>query len=330
MKKIFLGLALAALLSACAKKEEAAPATAERVLRLAYIGSSSSQSPSAINIALGKGFLEERLKPLNVKLDVQGFVGGPPLNEVIAAAGLDIANYGDLPIIAAKSNGLNTTLLGIDTYVNDAILVVRSASPYRTLADLKNQKVAVPTNTYIHRTLIKMLEGDGLDESYIQLTNMSNTDAGAAILGGDVEATIGSLTSYLKPVQSGDLRILLDCAGNPEWKGSTGYVLIGDYGKKNPDIVDAFLQSIFDSLDFIKNNPEDTKIAYSQRGPLSVEDLTYLYPRGFPFNISLDEESIAAVEDIRDFMVDKELILNRFSIRDWSDPGYLQAVRAKR
>jgi hypothetical protein len=61
-----------------------------------------------------------------------------------------------------------------------------------------------------------------------------------------------------------------------------------------------------------------------------VEDITYIYPDGFSFNIFLDEESIAAFDDIQDFMIDHDFILNRFSIRDWSDPSYLQAARAKR
>ncbi|MDR0656034.1 MAG: ABC transporter substrate-binding protein [Treponema sp.] len=334
MKKLLLiGAVVAAVFSACAKKTEVLSAAGteqgERVLRLAFILSGNGLPLSPLTIVLEKGFLEERLKSLNVKLEAQGFVGGPALNEVIAAGGLDIATYGDVPIIAAKSNGLNTTLLGIDTYNTGAFLLVRSTSPYNSLADLKGQKIAVSTGTYGHRSIIKMLEAEGLDESYIQLTNMASRDAAPALVRGDVEAGIGSSSTYLKFVQDGSLRILKSGEEHREWNGSTGYIVIGDYGKKNPDIVDAFLQAILDSLNFIKENPEESTSILSHAG-LTVEELKYTYPNGYAWNISLDERSIAAFEDILDFMVDKELVLNRFSIQDWSDPGYLQTAGAKR
>ncbi|MDR0718337.1 MAG: ABC transporter substrate-binding protein [Treponema sp.] len=334
MKKLLLmGAVAVVVFSACAKKTETAPAAGteqgERLLRLAYILSGNGLPLSPLTIALEKGFLEERLKVLNVRLEPQGFVGGPPLNEVIAAGGLDIATYGDVPIIAAKSNGLNTTLFGIDTYNTGAFLMVRSESSYKTLADLAGQKIAVATGTFAHRSLIKMLEEDGFDVSHIQLTNMATRDAATALLRGDVEAGIGSSSTYLKFVQDGSLRVLKGGEERPEWNGSTGYVIVGDYGTKNPDIVDAFLQAIFDSLGFIKQNPEESTLIFSLTG-LAVDELEQTYPKGYNWNISLDEASIAAFEDIRDFMVDNDLILNRFSIRDWADPSYLQAAGTKR
>ena len=135
--------------------------------------------------------------PVNVQLT--SFSSGPEVNEAITAGDIDIAiNEGDQPFLSGVANGVDLTILSTELRQEKTlILVADSNSEIQSAADLKGKNIAVPLGTYVHKSLIGVLQDNGISVDDVQLTNISAAgDAVAAIENGDVDAYIGTILKF--------------------------------------------------------------------------------------------------------------------------------------
>lgn len=153
-------------------------------LRVGVIGSVNVIS-GPLGLAHSRGEVLRALKPLGVdKIDVYNFPNGPDLNQALLGGRLDVGLYGDTPALVARGSGLQTRLLAISQFNNDAGVVVKNPS-IRTLKDLAGKKIGVPKGSYIDRYLQGALQQAGITA---QLIHLYPADQEAPLSSGEIDA----------------------------------------------------------------------------------------------------------------------------------------------
>lgn len=200
MKKA-LSIAASLLLSLAALSGHAADEN-PKVIRVAVSGAGTGGKPassgSLLTTAHQRGELEKEFAKDGIKVEWTFFVGaGPATNEALALKKVDFASQGDLPLIVARSNGLRTRIILKRQQFDKTYIVVPSASPARTIEDLKGKKWTVQKGTATQLVLNRVLKKFGIKEEDIKLVDMNSDSQSAALSTGDVDAALSSSTDLV-------------------------------------------------------------------------------------------------------------------------------------
>jgi sulfonate transport system substrate-binding protein len=136
-----------------------------------------------------RGSLEQRLAPAGVVVEWIEFPAGPQLLEALAAGSLDFGTTGEAPPVFAQAAGAPLLYVAVEppAPAGEAILVPKD-SPIRTLADLKDKRVALNKGANVHYLLVQALAKVGLQPSDVRPVYLAPADARAAFERGSVDA----------------------------------------------------------------------------------------------------------------------------------------------
>ena len=148
------------------------------------------QKAGLLSVAKGRGVFERRLKSLGVEeVKWSEFEVGPPMMDSISAGAIDFGWVGDAPAIIAQAAGAKFAYAACMPPSQHGLLVVEG-SAIRSLADIKNKKVAFARGSSAQSILLRLLAKAGLPYGDIVPVYLSPTDASAALLRGDVDAWV--------------------------------------------------------------------------------------------------------------------------------------------
>jgi sulfonate transport system substrate-binding protein len=174
-------LALGAGLANGAAAQNAAP----KELRIGY------QKVGVLVVARQQRSIETRLASQGITVRWIEFQAGPPLLEALNAGSIDFGYTGDAPPIFSQAAGGNLVYVAAAAPAGDSeALLVKAASPIRTVADLKGRTVAVGRGTSAHNLLVAALEKAGLSMADIKAAYLLPSDAGSAFANDSVEAWV--------------------------------------------------------------------------------------------------------------------------------------------
>lgn len=124
-------------------------------LRIAY-----QKSASLFVLQRAQGSLEQKLQPLGVQVKWLEFPAGPQLLEGLNVGAIDVGFVGEAPPIFAQAAGAQFVYIGYDPAAPhaEAILVPKD-SPIRSVADLKDKKVALNKGSNVHYLLLRLVAG---------------------------------------------------------------------------------------------------------------------------------------------------------------------------
>lgn len=147
------------------------------------------------------------------RIEWSEFPAAQHLLEALGAGAIDLGQVGDAPFLFAYASGSNIkavqTAKAAGGGASTAILV-RGASPLRSLADLKGKKIATGRGSVGHYLVLRALEAQGLKPADAQIVFLSPADAKAAFETGAIDAWstwgvyVGLATLH------GDARVLTD------------------------------------------------------------------------------------------------------------------------
>ncbi len=155
---------------------------APALLRIGY-------QKSAVNLVLAKehGWLEAALPGTRVQWIE--FPAGPQLLEALAVGSLEFGLTGDAPPVFAQAAGKDLLYVAAEPPKPDSsAILVRQASPLKTLADLKGRRVALQKGSSAHYLLVRAVEKAGLAWNDIEPIYLAPADARAAFERGSVDA----------------------------------------------------------------------------------------------------------------------------------------------
>lgn len=317
----------------------ATPASAQeappKVIRLAGPGNAEGTpfGTGALGVLKVKGYLEDEFRKDGTRIEWQFPRGtGPAINEAFANAQLDFASYGGLPNIVGRGAGLHTKVLAAYG-TSPTYLVARNGSGIKTIADLKDRKIALSLGTILQLSLGAILERIGLSEKDVQIFDLITADQISAIQSGDVDAVVGT-SSVLSIVEHGYGKVVFTTKGRIDPASNFGsFIVAGAFAAKYPRATQRVLRAFLRAAYFSSQEQNRQELydiwarAGQSRAAVALDyDGDTLRERANPL---LDEFYIGNVKRGIRFAVDNKLIKTGFDVGSWLDrPGLAAALKA--
>lgn len=252
-------------LSACVSISE--PATVSQLVTV-KIGTQPWIGYGPWWIAEEKGMFEKH----GLNAELVNFVEDKEVNAALASGTMHAANMGSYQAIKLFSAGLDMRIiLAEDTsYQADGVL---ASVMIQSIQELKGKKVAYEEGTVGDVLINYALQQDGLTFEDIQPVFMPASNAGAALIAGQVDAAV-TYEPYISAVLNDkqDLHLLYTAAERP---GIIADVLVVStkFLEENPSAVRALLRVWDEGVAYYKSNPEDAKSIIAKGMGSNYEEL---------------------------------------------------------
>ncbi len=302
-------------------------------VKVVRIGSSGTDGTAtdAARIAQELGYFEEELEKVGYKPEYIGFTGsGPAMNEALASGSLDIALYGDLPAITAKSSGIDVKIFASYSANYPFAVLVGNNSGIKAVNELKGKKVAVGYGMIPYMYLSKLLAKNGLSIQDIEIVNTS-TDGPAMIASGQVDAVVTADTAVRIYEQKGLGTTLISSNTDEAISG----LLIADattkYIQSDREAVVAVTKALNRAYEYAKTNPDGalekmvTNIYTKDLLTVTYSDTGFSY-----FNPQITDSVKSRILAAKEFIINNKLISSDVDVDGLIDNSiYSEVVKIK-
>jgi NitT/TauT family transport system substrate-binding protein len=235
----------------------------ENNLRIAYFPNIGHVIPI---VGMEQGFFAEKISN-DTKITTRIFDSGPQVIESLFANSIDIAYVGPGPAITGFLNSENNNIQILSGAASGgASFIVHPNSKINSASDFAGKKIAAPQigNTqdislrhYLSENNLKPAEKGGSVIVY----NIANPDIYTLFVKGDIDgAWVAEPWATILETDLGGNRLFFEEDLWPN-KQFASVLLIAniDYVKKNPEIISNFLISHHETVDWINDNPVETR-----------------------------------------------------------------------
>jgi NitT/TauT family transport system substrate-binding protein len=246
----------------------------------------------------------------------------------------------------ANSQTLNDTLSSVSGGAKQTVVLVNDNSTgndqiiarpgINSVTDLKGKKVAAEQGTVDHYLLLLALKQAGLTEKDIQFTPLLTDAAAAAFVAGKVDA-VGVFAPFTTTALG--LKGSKAVATSKDFPGAIPDHLVfsSDFVKAHRTAVQALVQTWFDTLAWIKENPDKAIEIMAKRGGVTAADYK-TYDAGttiFTKQQNLDAFASGSTpanldfqaQQIGDFLVSTGLAEEKPALDGLLDPSFVQAAK---
>ncbi|MFX3617432.1 MAG: ABC transporter substrate-binding protein [Sporolactobacillus sp.] len=274
MKKIFACLmagvlSLALLLSGCSSSSSSGSSSKNTFKGTVKLGISSWIGFAPMYLAEKKGLFKKN--GVNVKL--QTIQSASDRRTAMAANRIQgFMTTVDTHVMTSAAKIPVDQVLALDTSSGGDGIVAKKT--IKTFQDLKGKTVAIDTSggaSYFW--FMYMLDQKGMKLSDVKVVNMSAGDAGAAFVGGKVDAAVTWQPWLTKAEKTSFGHVLLSSDKTPGLiVDSLG--LRQDFVKQNPKLVQGIVDAWFDALAYAKKHPEESNKIMAKSMGQTVSDFT--------------------------------------------------------
>ena len=239
----------------------------ENNLRIAYFPNIGHAVPI---VGIENNFFLEKLSS-DTKIESRIFDSGPQVIESLFANSVDIAYVGPGPAINGFLNSENNNIQILSGAASGgASFIVHPESEINSASDFSGKKIAAPQigNTqdvslrhYLSENNLKPAEKGGS----VIIYNISNPDIYTLFVKGDIDgAWVAEPWATILETELGGDRLFFEEDLWPN-KQFASVLLIAntDYVKKNPELISKFLLSHHHTVDWINENPLETRIIFN-------------------------------------------------------------------
>ena len=239
----------------------------ENNLRIAYFPNVGHVIPI---VGIENDFFLEKLSS-DTKIESRIFDSGPQVIESLFANSVDIAYVGPGPAINGFLNSENNNIQILSGAASGgASFIVHPESEINSASDFSGKKIAAPQigNTqdvslrhYLSENNLKPAEKGGS----VIIYNISNPDIYTLFVKGDIDgASVAEPWATILETELKGKRLFFEEDLWPN-KQFASVLLIAntDYVKKNPELISKFLLSHHHTVDWINENPLETRIIFN-------------------------------------------------------------------
>ncbi|CCD85269.1 Putative ABC transporter, substrate-binding protein; putative aliphatic sulphonates transporter [Bradyrhizobium sp. ORS 285] len=226
-------------------------AEAAETLRIGY-----QKSSTLIALLKTNGELEKALAPLDIKVSWHEFSSGLPLLEAINIGSIDVgADVADTVPVFAQAAGAKLAYVAEETASPSAqAILVATASPVKTLAELKGKKIAVTKGAGSHYLLLSALAKAGLSFKDITPAYLPPADGRTAFVSNNVDAWVAWDPFLSSTIRQSGARVLADGSdGLASYKRY--YLASADYAAKHGDALNIIYGKLVETGKWVKANP---------------------------------------------------------------------------
>ncbi|MEA3117479.1 MAG: sulfonate transport system substrate-binding protein [Paraburkholderia sp.] len=275
-----------------------------------------------------------KYKDIDYKIDWQNFTSGPPVTNGMIAGKLQIGMMGDYPLLVNGATGQQlkgneTELIAVLAYNAFGAgngVVVNTASPYYSLADLKGKLVSVPFGSAAHGMLLKAMREHGWPSDYFQIANQSPEVGTTNLQERKIDAHADFVPFPELLPYRGFARKVYD---GVETKTPTfhGVVVRKDFADQYPEVVVAYLRALLEANAWVRAQPQQAAEKVEQWTHINKE-VAYIFLG--PNGIHTLDPTIKPIEiDALKSALDTLKSMNRvkdFNIAAWVNDSYLRTA----
>lgn len=206
---------------------------------------------------------------------------------------IDVGATGTTPPIIAQADGLDVAYIAIsEPHPDNGGLVVPADSPLHTVADLAGRGVAFASGSWQTQALAIALDNAGLQWSDITVVDLHAIASGEDFVESGAESWFLVDPTYTQLTELVETRTLVQTAELV--KNRSVFWGRGDYVRRNPDTIDAFVQALDATDQWASNNLDETIdiLIHNGRGDNPETWRRALAHRGWGVH-TIDDEFIA-------------------------------------
>lgn len=229
----------------------ASRAEAAETLRIGY-----QKSSTLIALLKTNGELEKALAPLDIKVSWHEFSSGLPLLEAINIGSIDVgADVADTVPVFAQAAGAKIAYVAEEAASPSAqAILVSTASPIKSLAELKGRKIAVTKGAGSHYLLLSALAKAGLTFKDITPAYLPPADGRTAFVSNNVDAWVAWDPFLTSTIRQSGARVLTDGSdGLANYKRY--YLASADYAAKRGDVLNIIYGKLVETGKWVNANP---------------------------------------------------------------------------
>lgn len=322
--------------------------------------------PTPLGIASQRGWIEEEFRADGIEVRTLQEVTDPTLRDSHYDHTLEnsFRQGGNIPAIWARSAGRETRVVGL-TWTDEAqIILTLPNSGIRTVADLRGKRLGVLVNQHIKidfwrattlRAYVAALKLEGLTKDDVQFVDLVRTDAPqsgtrgwsrsddpkaspevAALLRGEVDAIFHKGSRGIEVAQAIGAHIVYDLGKHPDpsVRVNNGSPRTLTVDKKlldeHPELAARLVKRVLEAGRWASANPRDAVEYVAKETHSTPEAVVAAYGKdvGSHLQTDLEESSIVALTDFKNFLLEWGFLVGDFDVREWIDPRPL--AQAKR
>lgn len=183
----------------------------------------------------------------------------------MVSGSLDFAGTGVIPALSLMAAGSKsfTVLAAPDSFATVQGLIAKD--DLKSLSDLKGKKIGVTFASSGHLLILDLLKQQGLDANKdVMLINMPVAEMPAALKSSQIDAAVAWTPTFNVLLETPGAHLIADDTAFTLYKdykiGTGPDVLIAStrYMKEHPAQTAAFMRAYLKSIEFIKQNPDDS------------------------------------------------------------------------
>ena len=259
-----------------------------------------------------KSLFENEFSKDDIKVTFPEITEGSKMTEAVAAGSLDFCNaIGATSVIMAAANGVNIKIIGMYSRAPKAFTIMTKSPSIKTVSDLKGKKIAGPKGTILHQLLLGALQKENMKIEDVQFVNMGIPQGVSALMSGSVDVALVAGPAVPQALEKG-ARIVT--TGEGILDASIVIAARGDFLDKHLDIAKRYMNVHEKSLDFMKNNPEETYKLASEETNISIDKVKEMY-NWYDFNPQITDKDIQELEKTEDFLKENGMLKNTVGIK---------------
>lgn len=249
----------------------------------------------------------------DIKVTFSEITEGPKMTEAMAAGSLDFCNaLGGTSAILAAANGVDLKVIGIYSRAPKAFTLITKNDEINTIKDLKGKKIAGPKGTILHQLLLAALDQNQMSIDDVSYINMSIPQAVAAMNSDNVDAALVAGPAVPQAIDAGG-RIIT--TGEGLLDATIVIAVRNDFLKEHPELVKRYMQVHHQSLQYIKDNPDEVHKMAAEETGISEDNVVQMID-WYDFDPTITEKDVAELEKTQDFLIKNDMLKKPIDIGD--------------
>jgi sulfonate transport system substrate-binding protein len=290
-----------------AKSVTSAYASDVKEIRIGY------QKSGLLPVLKQRQTLKAVFDPLGIAIKWVEFSFGPPILEGINTGNLDFGYTGDAPPIFAQAASANLVYAATLSGNSANGILVKEASPIKTLADLKGKKVGFGKASSAHTTVLYALDKAKLAYSDIEPVYLAPPDGAAAFARGAIDAW-SIWDPYYALAESSGARALAD--GNEVHTPQSFFLSHKAFATNHGDVLAKLLNAIAIDLAWAETHREDVAQTNYEVSGTDLNALRKAATRSRYTIQPFSEADTASQQDIADRFLKIGLLPKRVDVRE--------------
>ena len=268
-------------------------------------------------VAKEKGWMDEAMADVGVRVYWHSYDSGPPINEALLHRTGDIGVLGDVPTVFAMALGQDNVIIATAAQAADSYAVLVPADSTLTgPEELRNKRFATVIGTTGHNLMNKYLQSGNLTMNDVHLVNITAGDVAGVLNTHSADAVTIWEPSVTRLVGNGTAKILgegSDCG----LSGTNTLVARRDFAEENPELIRIVNEQYRRGAEALAQGLDDeTMAAVADYMSLKPEQILQLIPK-FDYTVDISDENIAALDDTVSFLYEVRQIPEMISVSDY-------------